>query len=133
MTPAFILDRLIQARQKGLATFKTPMTRKWFIEKIEQHHNVAVPDREFRSIIEGLADARHPVCTTNAGIYYALSAEEMEPAIQYLTSYARSIEQRIRSLKETQDILRKKESAMFEHPLVKALREEFGAEKISAA
>lgn len=130
MTPDFLLERFRGARKAGLATPDQPRSRRWFIEKIKEHHDVDVDDRTFRDTVHQLADQHHPICTTNAGIFYALTAEEMEPAIQYLVSYAREIEKRIRALKDTQETLRQKDADLFSHPLVKALRDEFGAEKI---
>ena len=133
MTADFILDRLRQARHKGLATAQQPQTRKWFIEKIQRYHDQVISDREFREIINQLAEAKHPVCTTNRGYYYATSAEEMEPAIAYLVSYARDIERRIKSLRETQDALRGKDAELFEHPIVKSLQQNFGPlERVTA-
>jgi len=127
LTADILLDVLITARSRGTITSKKPIKSKNLIVALKELRGVVTTGRELRLTINALITRGMPICSTNKGYYLALLFIEVNPAVNYITSYIIEMEKRRKRLIRTALVLEEADSSLFEHPTIEKLHQFFNA------
>ena len=116
LTPGILLDAFKAAHRKGVITSTKPMKARQLVVALRQYRNAStsIDGREIREMINALVDRGETICSTNRGYYYAATADEIQPAIDYLNSYISELSKRVAGLRKSQRALAAPQPELFE-------------------
>lgn len=131
LTPEILVDALKEGRRRGTITAQHPISATRLIRALSVRFDVDTNPREIRDVVNRLCDAGERVCSTSRGYFYALTHADMMVGIEFYSSYISEYTRRVTAMKRTAERLREPDADLFGHPLVAAIKNEFGAENIA--
>jgi len=126
---AKLLSDLKSARERKTVTQKNPISAQTICDRYLKIYGYSITDIDIRAIVNSLRNDLHPIGSNSKGYWYVKGAGEWVEVIAHLVDRRNAIDKVIRSTRSIQASM--EQAHLFDHPVVEALQDKLGAERVS--
>ena len=123
------LDFLRKSRERGETSATVHVTADEIIARAGKH-GIKLNDSKIRKYTNYLRDEKQPICSDGTGYWFALKSDELDSTIHHLRGRLKEIAEAVRKIEELKSDMEKRETNIFQYPVIKAIQEQFEAKVI---